>query len=82
MNKPWPYKSVQELREAGYVFVKLGHCREESCGDAISWWKTPDEKFMPLDATTLEPHWTSCKKPKRFRKYKAGKPVKQAGGKR
>ena len=61
---PFP-KTDTEFNQAGYVYENKGKCR--GCGADIEWWRTPKGKAMPLDAGTLEPHWSTCPNAKEFR---------------
>ena len=56
----WPYKTADDLREAGYRFKATAKCRGVRCQQTIEWWLTPQNNFMPLDVETLEPHWGQC----------------------
>jgi hypothetical protein len=55
-----------DLVAQGYVFESKGKCR--GCGADIEWWLTPKQKHIPLDAATLEPHWSTCSDAKGFRR--------------
>jgi hypothetical protein len=57
----------------GYQFFSLSNC--EACGLPIEEWESPAGKLVPLDAKTLEAHWSECPQAKNFRtemKLKAG----------
>ena len=62
---PFP-KTDTELTAQGYAFENKAKCR--GCGADIEWWLTPKGKHIPLDAATLETHWSTCPKAKDFRK--------------
>ncbi len=62
---PFP-KTDTDLAAQGYEFKNKGHCR--GCNADIEWWLTPKGRHIPLDAGTLEPHWSTCPKAKDFRK--------------
>lgn len=67
----WPYETPEELTAAGYTFSNTSRCSGPTCGAEIEWWRTPLNKAIPLDAETLEPHFSTCPDVKRFRKPKA-----------
>jgi hypothetical protein len=55
-----------ELAAQGYEFKNKGTCK--GCRAEIEWWTTPKGKSIPLDAGTLEPHWSNCPNAGDFRK--------------
>lgn len=59
-------KTEEELAKAGYEFENKAKC--SGCGADIEWWLTPRQKHMPLDAGTMEPHWSTCPKAEDFRR--------------
>lgn len=67
-TKMWSYTTDTQLKEADYKFENKGRCR--SCGAEIEWWLTPKQKHMPLDAGTMQPHWSTCPDAEHFRKAK------------
>lgn len=69
MSQSWPYKTDGDLCAASYSFENKGRCR--SCQAEIEWWLTPKQKHMPLNAGTLEPHWSTCPQADKFRKERA-----------
>lgn len=62
---PFP-KTDNDLVAQGYEFDNKSKCR--GCQADIEWWRTPKGKNIPLDAATLEVHWSTCPKAKDFRK--------------
>lgn len=62
---PFP-RTEQELAQAGYEFESKAKCR--GCNAEIEWFLTPRGKHIPLDAGTMEPHWSTCPRAKDFRK--------------
>jgi hypothetical protein len=65
---PFP-KTETELRAAGYEPPpdgKESKCR--GCGAALEFWRTPKGKIIPLEAGSLEPHWTNCPNADEFRR--------------
>lgn len=54
------------LVQAGYKFDGRGRCK--SCHAEIAWYRTPNDKPIPLDEGTLVPHWTTCPDRDKFRK--------------
>lgn len=64
---PFP-KTDTELNQAGYSFEQKTTCR--ACKKEIEFWLTPKGKHIPLDAGTLEPHWSTCPNANEFRKPK------------
>jgi hypothetical protein len=61
-------KTDTELIKAGYKFDNRGRCMGKDCQAEIEWWLTPKGKRIPLDAGTLEPHWSTCPNREDFRK--------------
>ena len=59
-------RTDNELVAQGYEFQNKTKCR--GCGADIEFWRTPRGKMIPLDAGTLEPHFSTCPKVKDFRK--------------
>lgn len=62
---PFP-KTDTELEAAGYAFESKDKCR--GCKADIEWWLTPKQKHIPLDAGTMEPHWSTCPEADQFRR--------------
>lgn len=62
---PFP-RTDNELTEQGYKFKNKAHCK--GCNAEIEWWETPHGKHIPLDAGTLESHWSTCPNAKDFRR--------------
>ena len=62
---PFP-RTDNELVEQGYQFENKAKCRV--CGADIEFYLTPRGKHIPLDAGTLEPHWSTCPNASEFRK--------------
>lgn len=54
------------LTAQGYEFEGKTKCK--SCHADIEFWRTPKGKHIPLDAGTLEPHWSTCPNAKDYRK--------------
>ena len=62
---PFP-RTESELVKAGYEPPKApSRCR--GCGAEIEFWRTPKGKIIPLDAGTLEVHWSTCPQAEQFR---------------
>jgi hypothetical protein len=59
-------KTEKELLAAGYKFKNKARCR--SCQANIEWWMTPNLKNIPLDAGTMEVHFTTCPNAAQHRK--------------
>ncbi len=59
-------KTDTQLTAQGYTFEDKTKCR--SCHAEIEFWLTPKGRHMPLNAGTLEPHWSTCPNAKEFRK--------------
>jgi hypothetical protein len=70
MSKTWPYKTDSELTAAGYKFDRMGTCSGANCRAAIEWWYTPNNRPMPIDPGTMQPHWATCPDADRFKKGK------------
>ena len=66
-------KTEEELWKQGYRFYKKGRCNGPNCRADIEWWDTPNNKQIPLDPGTMEPHWGTCPDRERFRKDKQPK---------
>lgn len=67
---PFP-KTIDEARQAGYVFQDHRRCSGPTCSAVIEFWKTPKGKFMPFDVDdkgNVTPHWATCPDQERFRK--------------
>jgi hypothetical protein len=62
-------KTEDELIAQGYRYKNSGKCR--GCQAAIQWWTTPAKKNMPLDPSTLEPHWGTCPEREQFKKKRS-----------
>lgn len=67
---PFP-PTHRELVEVGYTLTGLGQCR--GCEADIEWWKTPEDKFIPMNRMLDEnsevvSHWATCPKANQFRK--------------
>ncbi len=48
----------------GYQFMELSSC--SGCGAPVSVW-TKNNQLIPLDAQTLEPHYSECPAAQRLR---------------
>ena len=64
-------KTLDEMKERGYVFDNHAECR--GCGDAIEWWKTPNDKNIPMNpmergSSEAVAHWATCSEQDSFRK--------------
>lgn len=66
MSASWPHKTDADLKAAGYTFENKARCR--SCGAEIEFWLTPKQKHIPLDAGTMQPHFSTCPDADKFRK--------------
>lgn len=68
-----PLPTTQEGLEAlGYRFEYTKTCGGTGCGMPIAFWRTPNDKLMPLNAKTLLPHWGECPATATFKKKKKG----------
>jgi len=66
-------KTAEYWTARGYLFHRSGEC--EACCAKVEFWWTPGRrlrKLVPLDAATLEPHWSSCPNAREFRSLQAG----------
>jgi hypothetical protein len=70
-GRPWPYRTMKAMNEAGYVFLETSLCRytydtgggRESviaCGRTVLWFRTPEGKKMPIDGISFSPHFATC----------------------
>ena len=57
-------KTIRYWIDKGYQFLDLGNC--EACGHPVEFWMK-DNRLTPLDAQTLETHFSSCPKAKEYR---------------
>lgn len=68
----WNYETPEELVAAGYTLSRLSRCSAihngGTCNESIEWWRTPEGRFIPLDAETLQPHWSTCVDAELFRR--------------
>jgi hypothetical protein len=64
----WPYHSDAELTVAGYKFDNRSRFKGATCGAEIEWWWTPNNRLIPLDAGTMQPHFATCPDVAEFRK--------------
>jgi hypothetical protein len=62
---PFP-TSPEELRTAGYELKYIRAC--QACGKKIEFYQTPKGKFIPMDAGTATPHFSTCAHSEWFRK--------------
>lgn len=62
---PFP-KTEDELARAGYTYEGTRKCIGPNCGAEITWYKTPRNKYIPLNPD-LTPHWTTCPDAESFR---------------
>jgi len=62
---PFP-KTKDDLFAQGYKFGRATSCR--ACRAKIEFWMTPRGKYIPLNAGTLESHWSTCPKAAEFRR--------------
>jgi hypothetical protein len=83
----WNFKSDAEMNAAGYHFSRCGFCR--GCAANIEWWRTPQNKMMPLDRAQRDrnnnagavddaapqPHWVRCTARDQFRRERAARPA-------
>ena len=72
---PFP-KTIDEAREAGYVFVEHKKCSGRTCCATIEFWRTPRGKYMPFDVDekgNLSPHWAKCPDSDFFRNGRMGR---------
>src|SRR3954470_1522461 len=73
----WNFKSDAEMNAAGYHFSRCGFCR--GCAAGIEWWRTPQNKMMPIDRdgdqAAPQPHWVRCTARDQFRKERAARPA-------
>lgn len=73
-KSPWP-KSLQELREAGYLRNSTGTCG--GCPATIIWFITPAGKKQPMEydpyTKAYSPHHATCPAANLYRKGKAKK---------
>jgi hypothetical protein len=59
----WKFRSLDELRAAGFRDCGDGQCASIRCLRRLIWLRTPKGARMPVDATTLEPHAAVCLDP-------------------
>lgn len=59
----------KEAEAQGYQFDNEARCR--GCGEAISWWITPNGKRMPMNLCEFKPHWSTCPQAEQFRREKS-----------
>ena len=67
---PFP-KTVDELRAAGYHYLKDRKCLGKTCGASLQIWKTPTARTMPLEVDrdgNVVAHFTNCPDLDSFRK--------------
>ena len=69
---PFP-KTRDELKAAGYKFEDTATCRGPRCRADIEFWRTPQDKLMPIDFmpngdSPATPHWGTCKDREAFKK--------------
>lgn len=71
----WKFKTAEELKAAGYVFLGTGICRSDACRAVFEWWQTPEGKRIPIDGGTHQAHWATCADAESFRRIKfSGEP--------
>jgi len=65
-------KTAESWTARGYLFDRRGEC--EACGAKVEFWWSPGRlrKLVPLDAVTLEAHWSSCPNAREFQSLQAG----------
>lgn len=63
-------KTSRYWLDRGYQFFELGNC--EACGVPVEVW-SKNNQFMPLDATTLETHFSSCSNAQAYRNEQRAK---------
>jgi hypothetical protein len=75
MARPWPFDTLEKLREAGYKYQDASLCSEPGCGKIIYWFITPKLKRMPFviipgperdSVPHYQPHFVDCVGAKRF----------------
>ena len=75
-GKRFPHGHKALVRE-GFIYVASGKCREEKCGAALFWYRTPSGRRIPIDAEKLVPHMWICPAVERGKKRGTGEPAKQ-----
>jgi len=68
-------KGHKALAAAGYIYRKDGICQHPECKALLHWYTTPNDKFIPIDSITMEPHWKTCIGADSFRKKKKEPPA-------
>jgi len=66
MNRPWVYRSREELVAAGFKYVKDGRCPMAQCGAALTYWTTPENSVVSVDKDTWKLHRDTCKVPRKI----------------
>ena len=61
----------------GFVYLAAGKCREEKCGAAVHWYRTPGGKRIPIDVGKKVPHMWICPAVERGKKRAAREASKQ-----
>ena len=62
-NRRWPYRSLEDLAQAGFRVSGEGQCESLRCLCEVLWLWTPQHHRMPVDPVTYEPHATVCLDP-------------------
>ena len=62
---------LDDMVPFGYTFSDHGICR--GCGEDIEWWKTPNNKPIPMNpmksgSDSATAHWATCPEAESFRK--------------
>jgi hypothetical protein len=64
-----PNKESQQEQLAaskGWGFLNTANCK--GCSATIDWYKTDKSKYMPLNAGTDVPHWSTCPNREQFKR--------------
>lgn len=59
-GKRFPQGHRALVRE-GFLYLAAGKCREDKCGAAVHWYRTPGGKRIAVDVAKKVPHMWVCR---------------------